>query len=395
MAIRDSEDKQIKATILHIIPEERFGGPAKRTLEVARQLKEYGFVSIVAMPEGDKTFARLLNEADILYYQVKSFKRLPPNLSPFSLLNWFFNFIPGIVSLVRIIKRDKVDIVHTNGIMSLQAPLAAKLSMRKLVWHLNDIMTPRLLKSLLSPLVHLLPNRVVVSARAVAGYYLGSSNLARSATILYPPVDTTKFRPNCKSEKIRKEFGLKASDKVVGMVGNINPVKGYEYYFQAAGLIKESTFKVRFLVVGKRLETQEKYWQRLQRLIAHLRIEGDVILPGIRLDIPEIMDVMDIFVLSSVSEAAPIVVLEAMACAKPVIATKIGGVPELVIDGETGIIVPPKDAKAIANAVLYLLGHPDEAREMGIKARRRAIEYYDTEKIVLKYKELYESLMIQ
>jgi len=390
----NNERKQIKAIILNVIPDERLGGPQQRVLQVAKRLKERGFTSIVAMPEGDKTFASLLNEAGIPYYQVKNLKRIQPTLNPIVHVKWLFFFIPGVVSLVRLIRRNKVNIVHT-GVSSiyLQGPLAAKLSGAKLVWYLQGIGTPKLLRTALLPFFYLLPNKVVGVSKAVGKYNLGNSSLAKRMSILYPPVDTSKFHPDSNVEEYRREFGLKPADKVIGIVGNINPAKGYEYFFSAAKLVKQAFPKVKFLVVGKRLETQEKYWQRLHTLIADLQIEDDIIIAGYRADIPEVMNAMDIFVLASVLEAAPIVVLEAMACAKPVIATRVGGVPELVIDGETGILVPPKQPEAIAKAILYLLNHPQEAKEMGFNGRKRAVDYFGVERCAQKHEELYSSCL--
>jgi len=390
----NNERKQIKAIILHVIPDERLGGPQQLVLQVAKRLKERGFRSMVAMPKGDKTFASLLNEAGIQYYQVKNFKRIQPTLNPIVHVKCFFFFIPCVVSLVRLIRRNKVNIVHT-GVSSiyLQGPFAAKLSGAKLVWYLQGIGTPKLLRNAMLPFFYLLPNKVVGVSKAVGKYNLGNSSLAKRMSVLYPPVDTSRFSPDNNVEEYRRELGLKSRAKLVGTVGNINPGKGYEYFFPAAKFVKEAFPKVKFLVVGKRLETQEKYWQRLHTLIADLQIEDDIILAGYRADMPEVMNAMDIFVLASVIEGAPLVVLEAMACARPVVATKVGGVPELVIDGKTGILVPPKQPEAIAKAVLYLLNHPKEAMEMGLRGRQRVIDHFDLTICAYRHEEIYNMVL--
>lgn len=384
---------KMEVTVLNVIPDERFGGPQQRVLQVARRLKEHGFNSIVAMPEGDKTFANSLNDAGIPYYQIRNFKRLPASLRLLSIMKWLFYFLPGMVSLMSLIKKNKVDIVHANGAMSIQVPLAARLSGSKLVWHLNDITAPKLFRIALLPFLYFLPHKVVGSSEAVGRYYLGNSSLARRMTVLYPPIDTPKFYSDKNVKEYRREFGLKPGDKVIGIVGNINPDKGYEYFLPAAKLVKQSLPKVKFLVVGKRLETKEKYWKRLRTLIANLQIEDDIIFAGYRADIPGIMNAMDIFVLASVFEAAPIVVLEAMACAKPVVATRVGGVPELIIDGETGVLVTPRDSKAIAEAILYLLDHPREAEEMGLKGCQRAIDHFNLAICVQRHEEIYKMVL--
>jgi glycosyltransferase involved in cell wall biosynthesis len=386
--------KRRETRILHIVGDERLGGPQWRTLELAKRLKEDGFFTIVAMPEGEKTFANLLDATGIPHYQIRSFKRLPSSLNPLTVLVWFLYFIPGVVSVTRLIRRNRVDIVHVNGFLALRQALAARIAGAKLLWYLSETLTPKPLKTLLLPFLYLLPNKVAMSSKAVGRYYLGEgTKLANEATILYHPIDTSKFCPDHNVEKCRREFGLKLEDRVVGIVGNISPTKGYEYLFPAAKMIKEAFPNVKFLVVGGRLKTREKYWEKLQTLIAGLGLEKDLIMTGFRMDIPEMINSMDIFVLSSVTEGGPRVVLEAMACAKPIVATDVGLVPEVVVDGEIGIVVPSRDSKAIARAVLYLLSHPEEAREMGEKGRRRIMEQFNSEMTVQRYKKTYEEVL--
>ncbi len=388
-------DENRIVTVFHIIPEERFGGPQLRILQTAKRLKEVGFSLHVAMPEGDKSFANLLYESGIPYYQVKNFRRLRRTLNPIVYINWFFFFIPGVFSLIKLIRKNKADIVHTHAYpIYLQGPLAAKLSGTRLVWQLDDAHIPKWLKAPVLPFLHFLPDKVAVGSKAVSRHYFGDSTFAKNTVVLYPPQDTSKFNPDTRNIKeYRKEFGLELNDKLVGIIANINPIKGYEYFFTAAKLIKEAFHGVKFLVVGKRLDTQQKYWQKLHHLNAKLHIEDDIILAGYRTDIPEILNSLDVFVLTSLSEASPTVIMEAMACARPVVATKVGGVPELVIDKETGILVPPGDPKAISEAVLYLLNHPEEAMEMGLKGRQRVIDHFDLTICSQKHVDVYEQLL--
>ncbi len=380
--------------ILNVIPDERLGGPQYRVLQVAKELQGRDFVTIVATPKGDRAFAKLLEEADIAGYQLGNFKRLPSSLAPFGILKWFLFLIPGLVSLIRLIRRERIDIVHANGAMSLQAPLAARISGRKLVWHLNDTFSPKLLRFLLRPAFCLLPHKLALASEAVGEYYLGDSGLIKKSSVLYPPIDTSRFFPDeTRVEEYRKEFGIAENENIVGLIGNINPEKGHEYFISAAQTIKNKFPRVKFLVVGKKLETQEQYWQELQSMISRLKLADDVILTNYRTDIPQILNLMDVFVLASTSEAAPIAVLEAMACGKPIVATRVGGVPELVIDGETGIVVTPGDPEAIAETVLYFLNHVEKVNEMGSKGRLRAIERFDLSVCTKRHEQIYTNIL--
>jgi len=392
------KDKQKQIRVLNVIADERLGGPATYVLQVGKHLMKDGFYFTVAMPAGDKTAARLLWETGLSCYQLRNFKKLPRRTNIVTgfhwVLHWLFYFIPGMISLIRLIKKENIEIVLADGALSLQVPLAAKLSGAKLVWRLSDLVAPKWFRVLLGPFLYFLPDELTACSKAAGRHYLGEKGILDGRCILiYPPVDTNKFHPDYNVVKYRKEFNLKPDEKVVGIVAHINPAKGYEYFVPAVKLIKDKFPNIKFLVVGKRLETQKDYWQRIQALIAKFELEKDFILTGERVDIPELMNLMDVFVLPSVSESFSRAAAEAMACTKPVVATRVGGVPEVVEDGKTGILVPPKDPKAIAEAVLYLLNHPEKAKEMGLKGRQRVIELFDTEKCVQKHKELYQSVL--
>ena len=363
-----------KITILNVLMDERLGGPQNRVLQVAKFLKQYQIDTIVCLPKGESEFIQLLEDEGIRYQQL-NLKRLRATLNPFVHLVWLSWFIPNIISILNLIKRFQVDIVHTNGIMHLQAPLATKLARAKLIWHLNDINTPQLLKNLLFPFLYFLADQVVVASEGVAKSYFSGRKFKRETYTLYAPVDIFKFHPRQKSINFRLEFDFELTESVVGIIGNLNPLKGLEYFIHAAAIIKNRFQKVKFLIVGPKLDTATKYHRKILSLVEQLKLEMSVIFTGFRQDIPEIVDLMDVYVLSSVAEACPIVVLEAMASGKPVVATNVGGVPEQVIDGETGILVPPKN--------------PEKAKQMGFNGRERVIQHFSLEKCVERHRDLY------
>lgn len=389
-----NDTRQIKATILNVIPDERIGGPQQRVLQVAKHLKDSGIETIVVTPKGDQTFAALLRDAGIQFHQLRSFRRLPNPSNPFAVILWLCYCFPCIFSLWRMIRKYQVDIVHVNGILNIQVAIAAKLSGRKLVWHLNDVRNPKLARPVLLPLLYSLPDAVVAASVAAAKCYFGNANRTKELPILYPPIDTARFYPDgFIAEEYRKEFKIKPGDRVVGIVGNISPVKGYEYFFSAANLVKQASPQVKFLVVGKVLETQKEYWQRLQNQITDLHLDDDVIMAGHRTDIHEILNAMDVFVSSSILDAAPIVILEAMACAKPVVGTRVGGIPELVADGETGTIVPPRDPAAMADAIVHLLNNPEKLHSMGVTGQERVAEHFDLSICAQKHEAVYNAVL--
>lgn len=369
--------------------------------KVATHLKKHGIHSIVAIPEGEDDYAKMLRELNISCYRISSLKRIKPSMNPFTHLKWLFFFPLSVFALIRLIRKCNVDIVQTGvSPVYLQGPIAAKLAGAKLIWYLEGVGIPLplsgLIRILLIPFFYTLGDRIVCASEAVSSFHLSGSTLGKNSMVIYPPVDTAQFKPDVSSiDEYRKKFGIEPGEKIVGIVGNINPAKGYEFFFRAIKTIKEQAPDTRFLVVGTKLDTQETYWQTLKAQIEDMKIEDDIIFTGYRNDIAEIMNVMDIFALTSVVEAAPIVIMEAMACARPIVATRVGGIPELIEDGDTGIIVPPRDSEAIADAILHLLNSPEEAQRMGINARERAIGHFDVEISARKHRKIYQSVLKQ
>ncbi len=178
---------------------------------------------------------------------------------------------------------------------------------------------------------------------------------------------------------------------VVGTVSSLTPHKGHEYLIQAASLVLDTLPPVKFLIVGdgplrKRLEEQAK----------ELNIHSSVIFTGKRKDIPEILSLLDVFVLPShTREGLGIAIIEAMAAERPVVATDIGGIPEVVDDGETGVLVPPEDTEALSKAIITLLQDPPRAKTMGEKGRTRIKEMFTTTKMLSEIEHVYQSLTSQ
>ena len=131
----------------------------------------------------------------------------------------------------------------------------------------------------------------------------------------------------------------------------------------------------------------------IRRETRHLGVEQKVIFAGMRRDIPECLSLMDIYVQPSRFENVPNSVLEAMAAALPVVATNVGGVREIVKDGETGIMVEVDDERGLVQSIDFLIQHPDKGREMGELGRKRAISLFSLEKMVSEYEKLYDRIM--
>jgi glycosyltransferase involved in cell wall biosynthesis len=168
---------------------------------------------------------------------------------------------------------------------------------------------------------------------------------------------------------LRESLGISADDPVIGIVAHVLPHKGFDDLIRALGLIVPRFSQVRCLVVGE--APRRKYLDHLLDLAAQVGVRDALILAGAQEDVPRFLRAMDLFVLPSLTEGLPLTVLEAMAVGKPVIATAVGGIPEAVCPGETGLLVPPRDPGKLAAVVIDLLKDPAKARAMGDAGRRR------------------------
>jgi glycosyltransferase involved in cell wall biosynthesis len=377
--------------VFNVLFDERVGGPQLRVLQIARRLKS--FETIVIIPKGDPKYAALLKQSQIPYREI-DLVRLRYSRNPLVHGKFLAKFWPNVAALRRLIREHQVKIVHTNGLRHLQAAIAARLEGVKLIWHLNDVVTPPLLRLTLLPFVRSWANHIAVAARAVERTcFADAVEQNGQPSVLYAPVDTGRFNPGVNGSPVRFEFGIGDCSPVVGMVANVCPGKGFEYLLEATTLIKRRYPTTKFLFVGGMLQNRRAYWDSLRRRIEELGLARDVILTGQRDDVPQIMRALTVFVQASESEACPMAVLEASASGLPVVATNVGGTPELVEDGTTGILIEPRNPAEIAKAVLRLLECPETAHQMGQAGTERMRRHFSLDACVEAHARMYGAVL--
>lgn len=173
------------------------------------------------------------------------------------------------------------------------------------------------------------------------------------------------------------ELGIEATHRVVGLIGNLRAVKNHLFFVDAMARVLPEVPELRVLLVGQPLPSEPDYPRRIEERIERHGLHGRFVITGFRPDVPELLRRMEICCLTSKSEGMPNAVLEAMAAARPVVATRVGGVPELVEDGDGGYLIEPGDVRGFAGAVSRLLADPARARRMGERGRERARRRHD------------------
>jgi glycosyltransferase involved in cell wall biosynthesis len=199
-------------------------------------------------------------------------------------------------------------------------------------------------------------------------------------------VDTELFHPGHEPEGLRESLGIGEDDAVVLYVGRLDLVKGVGYLLQAAARVLPRYPSVKFLIVG-----DGSLRKQYEEFAAGL--PPAIIFAGWRRDVPELMNIADIFVLPSLSEGAANVAMEASASGLPVIATVVGEVPEIIVKGVTGELVEPRDVDGLAYALEKLIGNPSLAKKMGRAGRKRIEEKYTWEKICVALESEYSKVI--
>ena len=216
--------------------------------------------------------------------------------------------------------------------------------------------------------------------------------------IVHNGIDLESYAPDPGSAVLRREYGLDPERPTVGMVGVLVPWKGFDVFVDAAARLAHRAPRAVFFIVGDEIydtRGHRGYRRHLEEKVRGLGLEGRVFFTGFRRDVPAIMNSLDVVVHASVRpEPFGRVILEAMACGRPVIATDAGGAPEVLgRDGSAGILVPPGDARAMAEAVLELLRAPARRARMGQAGRERAVGGFSSDAHARGVQQVYEEVL--
>ena len=211
----------------------------------------------------------------------------------------------------------------------------------------------------------------------ITEHYQAARVHARRFVTVYDGIDGEAFRPGG-GDAIRREFGIPAGAPLIGIVGHIQDWKGQMLVAEAVARARLRVPALRCLMVGGVHRFGAEYGERLKARIAEPDLAGHVILTGARRDVPACLDAMDVVIHSSVRrEPFGRVLIEAMALGRPLVAPREGGPRYIVKDGETGLLVPPRDSAALADALVDLLGDPARRAAMGRAARARCEAVFD------------------
>lgn len=363
--------------ILHSEASEHWGGQEIRTLMDAERFRRAGHrVTILAKPGGE-----LFQRARAAGLAVVELRFASP---------WDPRSIAAIAGLLR---AERVEVVHTHSSAdSWLAGLAARACGRVLVRtrHISAPMEQRLAGRRFVKPVYRLPEAIIATSEAIRNALAGLGVSPRRLHVLPSGVDLGRFRVREDGPSLRPGLDLEGSP-VITMVAMLRAEKRADVLLEAAAILKREWPRALFVLAGK---GEERHLAALRAQAERLGIAGSLRLLGHREDVPEILAASDVCVLPSAgNEGIPQAVIQYLAVGRPVVATPVGGVPEVIEEGRTGLLVRPGDAAGLAESVGWFLRHPQEARQMAEAGRRLACERFDADRVAERTLTIYEELL--
>ncbi|MCL4512189.1 MAG: glycosyltransferase family 4 protein [Bacteroidetes bacterium] len=301
----------------------------------------------------------------------------------------------GIIKdLSRLLKSYNFDVVHTHLSHDLWWLVPAmKLSSSNAKLFLTKHMASGVKKT--DPMHRFLYGRLN-GTFAISNYIKGSViNTCpvpeTSVHVLSPGISLEDFDPSLyRKSEVRAELSIPADAVLVGMVGRMSPGKGHEEFLKAAkNLIESSDLNLRFLITGSASYGEEAYATKIRELAEELDVNKVTRFTGFRKDVPRLLSALDVLAFPSHEESFGLTLLEAMAMKLPVVASGNAGVLDIVVDGETGILVPPENYQSLAEGISRLARDPRMRREYGDAGRKRVEEFFSIESVVKKLESYY------
>ncbi len=366
--------------VAHIIGQLSVGGAERQFVELLKNLDRSVYEPTAITLSSGGELARELDATGVSLRVVERRSRFDPR---------------PVLRIAKALKVGGFTIAHTWGIYAgLYGRLAAVLA-RTPITVASDRQTTSWHKGASSPLYHAIDRLLsrwttatIANSNAVQRYTLSKGISPRKIRVIYNGVDVTRYAHG-DAQRVRSELRLEPDTPTVGVIARLDPMKGHRCLLLAVPLVLRAMPRTRFLVAGEGFLRDE-----LTRLTVHMGLQSSVCFLGLRSDVPDLLAALDVLVLpSKEGEGLPNVLLEAMAAAKPVIATAVGGNAEIVVHGQTGFLVRPEDPAALARSITQVLRDPYMARTMGRTGFRRVTSVFSMRRMVQGTQDLYLTLL--
>lgn len=354
--------------ILHVVQSIDCGGQEKMIISLAEQQLKSGVYAGICVLEGIGELSKeVVNKKIPLYYMGKK-----PGIS-----------FKVIVQLKRLLQQQNISIMHAHNMgPAFYGALSA---------YLADVPVAIVTRHGRDPLrwnamIWYLIDAVVAISENTKKAFLKYNRISSAKVhVIYNGIDKANDdRSLSDRHHLKAQLGIADTDVVIGSVGRLCSEKDFVTLLDAYAKVVRQYPNSKLLIVGG-----GKLKEELETYCRSLKIENNAIFTGYRKDVPELLEVMDIFVLSSISEGMPLALLEAMANSKPSVVTSVGGNVEVIVNGVTGFLVPPKNYEDLANKIMILIGNDNLMKKFGIAANQRVIDVFSLDRMVKNYMNLY------
>jgi len=371
----------VRASILFVIDGLEFGGGERLFLQLSSELRDRYHVFVAA--SGGGKFALEVKKLGIELFSVSMIRRL--------------SFKP-IRQIIDIIRHNKIDLVHSQGaradffarlagraarvphiVSTVQMPVEGfEVSpVRKKIYRLMDQFSEQYVE------------RFLVVSDSLKKTFIEQRGIAAQRVVrIYNGIELDQYRPDAVKANLRNRWGISKETPLIGAIGRMVWQKGFEFFIKAIPKILVVTPNARFLLVG-----DGALRPNLENLARELDVYDRIIFTGFRSDIQQLLSTLDVLVVPSLLEGFPMITLEAMAMATPVVASRIHGITEQIVDGKEGILIPPRDPEALATAVQRLITDKQFGVNLGTAARRKVESSFSIAKMVNETEQVYSSLL--
>ena len=372
-----------RRTIAHVLPFPSVGGTEHATLRIMKAADTSRYTNLAFVRAGSDSVRTFFADAGIPCLPYEPAEQSYRHALPY----W-----QGSLALAQAFRRHHVDVVHCADLLAgYHGALAAWFARRPILCHIRnrfDVISRRD-RSFLWPI-----DRFVFVSQSTWAHF-GCHVRESKRVVVYDGID---IRPDtavtCNRADVCREFRIPETARIVGMIARVAPQKDYATLARAAACVLREERQAHFMVVGDYASGDcREHYSHVRRLVEQSGVAASFTFTGYRTDVRRLLDAFDVFVLSTHAEGLPLVILEAMAGGKPVVATAVDGIPEIVCDGQTGLLYPHEDHRQLASHILRLLRRQGLAQQLGSAGRALVESRFSREQFATNMNALYADMI--
>ncbi len=399
MAERNSRQPGRPCRILYVNHASKIAGAEQCLLRMISNLDRVRYHPFLVCPEGDLAQEAVRQDVAVFPSRFTDYQRNRSRIGRISFPNpllaqWHALKVAALArQIASLARNESVNIIHANSLLA-RAPtyLAGKITGIPVVWHVRDILSSKLWRAIYDLLATHGIARLITVSNACQLQFSCLSNV----TTVYDGIDSESFKWDADAaSRVRATFGLGEGHIVFGIFGRISSTKGHHHFVEAAIAVHARYPQTRWLVVGEAWSKEEQvFLSRLRRLVSEAGLDRHTIFTGFRTDVSALMSACDVVVAPSIiQDSFPNTVLEGMACSRAIVAYAVGGIPEAIEDGISGLLVRRMDAKGLAEAEMQLIEDPGLREKLGRNARKRVVTHFRVQEAQKLIEGIYDEIL--